>query len=74
MMQIAVALYDRFTALDAVGPYEVLSRLPDSKLTFVGHEVSGERVAFDPPVDRPRERVPASRLAPRDRFGHGKGK
>ena len=36
MMQIAVALYDRFTALDAVGPYEVLSRLPDSKLTFVG--------------------------------------
>jgi len=39
MMQIAVALYDRFTALDAVGPYEVLSRLPDSQLTFVGHEV-----------------------------------
>jgi putative intracellular protease/amidase len=39
MMQIAVALYDRFTALDAVGPYEVLSRLPDSELTFVGHEV-----------------------------------
>jgi putative intracellular protease/amidase len=38
-MQIAVALYDRFTALDAVGPYEVLSRLPDSELTFVGHEV-----------------------------------
>ena len=43
MMQIAVALYDRFTALDAVGPYEVLSRLPDSKLTFVGHEVGPVR-------------------------------
>jgi len=42
-MQIAVALYDRFTALDAVGPYEVLSRLPDSKLTFVGHEVGPVR-------------------------------
>ena len=43
MMQIAVALYDRFTALDAVGPYEVLSRVPDSKLTFVGHEVGPVR-------------------------------
>jgi putative intracellular protease/amidase len=43
MMQIAVALYDRFTALDAVGPYEVLSRLPDSQLTFVGHEVGPVR-------------------------------
>ena len=43
MMQIAVALYDRFTALDAVGPYEVLSRLPDSTLTFVGHEVGPVR-------------------------------
>jgi len=42
-MQIAVALYDRFTALDAVGPYEVLSRLPDSQLTFVGHEVGPVR-------------------------------
>jgi putative intracellular protease/amidase len=37
-MQIAIPLYDRFTALDAVGPYEVLSRLPESRLTFVGAE------------------------------------
>ena len=42
-MQIAIPLYDRFTALDAVGPYEVLSRLPDSKLTFVGYEVGPVR-------------------------------
>jgi putative intracellular protease/amidase len=34
-MKIAILLYDRFTALDAIGPYEVLSRLPDSSLTFV---------------------------------------
>ena len=27
-MNIAIVLYDRFTALDAIGPYEVLSRLP----------------------------------------------
>jgi len=37
-MEIAIPLYDRFTALDAIGPYEVLSRLPDSRLTFVGTE------------------------------------
>src|SRR5687767_15488547 len=42
-MQIAIPLYDRFTALDAVGPYEVLSRLPGSKLTFVGYEVGPVR-------------------------------
>jgi putative intracellular protease/amidase len=35
-MQIAIPLFDRFTALDAVGPYEVLSRIPDSRTTFVG--------------------------------------
>lgn len=34
-MNIAILLYDRFTALDAIGPYEVLSRLPDSGLRFV---------------------------------------
>ncbi len=34
-MDIAIALYDRFTALDAIGPYEVLSRLPGARVTFV---------------------------------------
>ncbi|MEU5530722.1 DJ-1/PfpI family protein [Micromonospora chersina] len=34
-MQIAVLLFDRFTALDAVGPYEVLSRLPGARTVFV---------------------------------------
>jgi transcriptional regulator GlxA family with amidase domain len=33
-MQIAILLYDRFTALDAVGPYEVLVRLPDTTVVF----------------------------------------
>jgi putative intracellular protease/amidase len=37
-MQIAIPLYDRFTALDAIGPYEVLSRLPDARVTFVATE------------------------------------
>lgn len=33
-MQIVIVLYDRFTALDAIGPYEVLGRLPGAELTF----------------------------------------
>jgi putative intracellular protease/amidase len=34
-MRIAIPLFDRFTALDAIGPYEVLSRLPGYRVTFV---------------------------------------
>ena len=34
-MQIVIPLFDRFTALYAVGPYEVLSRLPDAHVTFI---------------------------------------
>ena len=37
-MQIAIVLYDKFTALDAIGPYEVLSRLPGASVTFVAAE------------------------------------
>ena len=37
-MQIAIALFDRFTALDAVGPYEVLSRIPGAQVDFVAAE------------------------------------
>jgi putative intracellular protease/amidase len=35
---IAIPIYDRFTALDAVGPYEVLSRLPGAEVAFVAEE------------------------------------
>jgi putative intracellular protease/amidase len=37
-MNIAIVLYDRFTALDAIGPYEVLSRLPGASVAFVATE------------------------------------
>jgi putative intracellular protease/amidase len=37
-MDIAIPLYEDFTALDAVGPYEVLSRLPGARVTFVASE------------------------------------
>jgi putative intracellular protease/amidase len=34
-MQIAILVFPKLTALDAIGPYEVLSRLPGFELTFV---------------------------------------
>ncbi|MFK0252554.1 DJ-1/PfpI family protein [Streptomyces sp. NPDC090445] len=34
-MQIAVLLYNGFTALDAIGPYETLVQLPDTETVFV---------------------------------------
>jgi transcriptional regulator GlxA family with amidase domain len=37
-MNIAILLYDKFTALDAIGPYEVLSRLPGASVAFVAPE------------------------------------
>ena len=37
-MHVAIPLFPRFTALDAIGPYEVLQRIPSLEVTFVGHE------------------------------------
>jgi transcriptional regulator GlxA family with amidase domain len=37
--QIAILLYPGVTALDAVGPWEVLSRMPNTEIRFVGKEV-----------------------------------
>jgi transcriptional regulator GlxA family with amidase domain len=37
-MEIAFLLYDRLTALDAIGPYEVLSRIPEATVKFAAKE------------------------------------
>jgi putative intracellular protease/amidase len=37
-MEIVIYLYNGITALDAVGPYEVLSRMPDANIKFVGEK------------------------------------
>ena len=42
-MQIAIVLFDRFTALDAVGPYETLGRLPDAQTVFVAERTGPVR-------------------------------
>jgi putative intracellular protease/amidase len=35
--RIAIPLFPEFTALDGIGPYEVLQRIPGFDVTFVGH-------------------------------------
>lgn len=37
-MQIAIVLYPCFTALDFIGPYEILRNMPDAEVRFVWHE------------------------------------
>ena len=37
-MRIAFVLYDRFTALDLVGPYEVIANWPDAEVHFIATE------------------------------------
>jgi transcriptional regulator GlxA family with amidase domain len=38
MTQIAIVVYPGFTALDFIGPYEVLRNLPDAEVRFLWHE------------------------------------
>jgi transcriptional regulator GlxA family with amidase domain len=40
-MQIVIALFDRFTALDAVGPHQVLTHLPGSEVIFASERPRG---------------------------------
>ncbi|MFE4692324.1 DJ-1/PfpI family protein [Streptomyces sp. NPDC056749] len=42
-MQIAIVLFDRFTALDAVGPYEMLSRTPGARTVLVAERPGAVR-------------------------------
>jgi transcriptional regulator GlxA family with amidase domain len=42
-LTIAIPIFDRLTALDAVGPYEVLSRLPGATVTFIAAETGPKR-------------------------------
>jgi putative intracellular protease/amidase len=38
MTQIAIVIYPGFTALDMIGPYEVLRNLPNAEVRFVWHQ------------------------------------
>ena len=61
-VQIATPLFDRLTALDAIGPYEVLQRVPFFDVTFVGHtrgEVRSENGMLGLVVDATFAELPA---------------
>ena len=37
-MKIVILVFDNYTALDIVGPYEVLARIPDSEILFLAEK------------------------------------
>jgi transcriptional regulator GlxA family with amidase domain len=60
-LQIAIPLFPKFTALDAVGPYEVLQRIPTFDIVFVGHsrgEVRSENGMIGLTADATFEEIP----------------
>lgn len=60
-MQVAIPLFPRFTALDAIGPYEVLQRVPTIDITFIGHqrgEVRSENGLLGVTIDATFEELP----------------
>jgi transcriptional regulator GlxA family with amidase domain len=42
-IRIAILIFDGLTALDAIGPYEVLSRIPEADLRFVAKQAGLKR-------------------------------
>lgn len=60
-MLIAIPLFDGVTALDAVGPYEILSRLPGASVAFVASEPGikrNDRSSLGLTADRGLDEVP----------------
>jgi transcriptional regulator GlxA family with amidase domain len=57
LQKIVILLFDHYTALDIIGPYEVLSKIPDSKIYFVGLEkreykdIYGLKISADFSID-----------------------
>ncbi|NUP39118.1 MAG: DJ-1/PfpI family protein [Streptomyces sp.] len=61
-MQIAALLYEGFTALDVVGPYEVLARIPGAEVVFTAVEAGPVRTdlaSLALTADRPLSEVTA---------------
>src|SRR5947199_336322 len=47
-MRIAILLYDGMTALDAIGPYDVLRQVPGAEVLFVGDGAGVKRTEEQP--------------------------
>jgi putative intracellular protease/amidase len=64
-LNIAILLYDGFTALDAVGPYEMLYRIPGAAVHLVAETLGPVRVDSQVLVVQPTmtlEQIPAPQL------------
>ncbi len=60
-LHAVIPLFAEFTALDGIGPYEVLQRIPEIDITFVGHErgeVRSDNGFLGMTVDATFEEVP----------------
>jgi transcriptional regulator GlxA family with amidase domain len=61
-LRIAIPLFPQFTALDAIGPYEVLQRIPAFDITFLGHatgEVRSDNGMLGVVIDATFEDLPS---------------
>jgi transcriptional regulator GlxA family with amidase domain len=61
-VQVAIALFPRVTALDAIGPYEVLQRIPELDVVFTGErrgEIRTDNGFLGLAVDASFDDVPA---------------
>ena len=61
MTTIAIPLFPQLTALDGIGPYEVLQRVPDFDVVFIGRErgeVRSENGFLGVTVDKTFEEMP----------------
>jgi putative intracellular protease/amidase len=47
-MKIAILLYEGMTALDAIGPYDILRQLPEAEVIFVGDRAGIKRTEDQP--------------------------
>jgi putative intracellular protease/amidase len=64
-MQVVIPIFDRLTALDAVGPYEVLSRVPGAEVVFAAAEPGLKRTetgALALNADRALSEVPRPQI------------
>lgn len=61
-IQAVIPLFHQFTALDGIGPYDVLQRNPEIDVTFIGHErsvVRSDNGMLDIEVDGTFEKHPS---------------
>ncbi|MEV7341242.1 DJ-1/PfpI family protein [Streptomyces sp. NPDC093544] len=61
-MQVAIVLYERFTVLDAIGPYQMLGGIPDAEVVLVAERrgpVRDDRDSLSLVADRSFAEVPS---------------